>query len=125
MRAQARSFWAPKDGNSPNEYEDAVFPEDAFDRFFGRVRLAIADGSTESSYSGPWARLLVEHYGSAHGGYPFVGRTWRRLQQKWWAGVQRDDLPWYAAEKLEQGAYATFLGVTLQAEKRDEHQARW
>jgi hypothetical protein len=98
---------APKAGNTEAEYEDAfaALPE--------RGRFAVADGASESSFAQRWAELLVQE---------FVARPWKSgrdeawlgpLQKKWAGEVDALALPWYAAEKRAQGAYATFLGLVL------------
>ena len=46
----------PKRGHSADEFEDAF----AFDPAAGRY--AVADGASESSFAGLWARLLVEGF---------------------------------------------------------------
>ena len=53
MTLSVRAFWLPKKGNSIEEYEDA------FDYSITDHRFAIADGATESSFAGEWARSLV------------------------------------------------------------------
>ena len=104
MHGNARRYTAPKGGRTPDENEDAADGE----RYPGVLCFAIADGATESSYSGEWARLLVK--------FAAVGR--RRsvsdrtllasIQAEWRRGIPKE-LPWYAAEKVEKGAFAAFL----------------
>src|SRR5437763_357861 len=95
-------FWLPKHGNSLDEYEDA-FEGDAT-----RGRFAIADGATESSFAGCWAKLLVE--GFVHSpAQPWKWADWLPpLQQRWLAEVGARPRPWYAETKFEEGAFATF-----------------
>jgi hypothetical protein len=97
-----RVFHLPKAGNTAQEYEDA---------FAGDVeagRFAVADGATESSFAGPWARLLAEGY------VQHAGR-WRRwlpaAQERWQVEHRNHQQPWYVEAKMEQGAFATLLGV--------------
>lgn len=79
------------------------------------VRVAVADGATESSFSAEWAKMLVRAYCGA----PF--RSVRRLREtagdlsRHWREVivNRRQLAWYAAEKARMGAFATFLGLEL------------
>ena len=56
---QLREGWLPKDGNGPEEYEDAFrsLPEQG--------RFAVADGATETSFSGIWAAALVAAFAQA------------------------------------------------------------
>ncbi|MCS7305279.1 MAG: hypothetical protein NZ602_09265 [Thermoguttaceae bacterium] len=114
---QVYSFWLPKEGNRPEEYEDA-FALDEVQR-----RFAIADGATESGYAGLWAKLLVDQwvrrppFDFSTQGSKLVQKhqSWRRwlrsLRAEWLAQVARPNLPWYAIHKIHQGAFATFLGV--------------
>ncbi len=112
-RPQVRALWLPKKGHAREEYEDAyAVPEgEAFP-----LRAAVADGATESAFAGVWARQLVEGF-AAHGAsdagafieaLPRQQERWRRHVEARAAG-----LPWYAAAKAAQGAFAAFLGLVL------------
>jgi hypothetical protein len=48
------SFSLHKDGNRPDEYEDAFAGNPKVGRF------AVADGASESSFAALWAKLLVD-----------------------------------------------------------------
>jgi hypothetical protein len=102
-----QAFRLSKRGNSAAEYEDAYAAEPAAGRF------AVADGASEASFAGVWARDLVEGFVGA------TGRSWRNLdwlpgpRQRWAEEVDALALPWYAEDKREQGAFATFLGLAL------------
>ena len=103
----------PKHGNTDFEYEDAWAVDAAAGRF------AVADGASETSFSGWWAQMLTEGFIAA--ARPAVLSEWldgpRRL---WLEEVNGLELPWYAEIKREQGAFATFLGLGVRAptEKR-------
>jgi len=106
MATGLREFWVPRRGNRPEEYEDA-FAADA-----EAGRFALADGATESSFAALWARLLVNDF------VQNAARDlddWKThlpaLQEQWYASVRRPSLSWNVEAKLEQGAFATFLGV--------------
>lgn len=102
----------PKRGHSAEEYEDAFAGNAALGRF------AIADGATESSFAGLWARLLVNRFLRQPVGLKQPWADWLPpLQQRWNREVRSQPLPWYAEEKVDQGAYATFLGLVLQGER--------
>ncbi len=110
------AFSCQKAGNARSEYEDAwaIRGSDSPTR----CRVAIADGATESSFSALWAALLVESFvrGRAHGPEFFnhlgaIRRLWRRK-------IGGRPLPWYAAEKARRGAYAAFVGASLNAVNR-------
>src|SRR5258708_3771982 len=103
-------FWQapalPKGGNSAAEYEDAAAPDPE------RGRLAIADGPARSSFAALSAHLLVAEFVNAPAGALAPWPTCLpALQQRWAAAVGTAALPWYAEIKLQQGAFATFLGV--------------
>ncbi len=104
-----RAFFLPKRGNTATEYEDA------FAGSAEQGRFAIADGAAESSFAAEWARILVEEFVRSPAG-PLAEWPARLppLRQQWLAGVSGLPLPWYAEEKVEQGAFATFLGLVVQ-----------
>lgn len=122
MWVRARSCWLPKAGNTREEYEDAYWPESA-DREARVFRAAVGDGATETSFSGLWAQLLTRAYARGR----LSARHWERslatLQQVWQSEVGREPLPWYAEEKVRQGAFSSLVGLTL-AHGRDGV-ARW
>jgi hypothetical protein len=78
--------------------------------------MAMADGTTEAVYSGPWARTLVT---AAEPDWPVLSPAeWeRRLEviKRRFAPLDRDcTVPWYVRNKyLTQGSQATLLAVTL------------
>jgi serine/threonine protein phosphatase PrpC len=104
---QWQAFRLSKRGNSAAEYEDAYAVEPAAGRF------AVADGASEASFAGLWARDLVEGFVAAS------GKSWRNLdwlpepRRRWAEEVDALALPWYAEDKRDQGAFATFLGLGL------------
>src|SRR5205814_10429980 len=111
-------FSCPKLGNSLEEYEDAWAHRQT--RTPLGIRVAVADGATESSFAKLWAVLLAESYvRSELAGEEFFARLKpaRRLWQRRLAGRP---LPWFASAKAEQGAFAAFLGVEI-----DAHTNRW
>jgi hypothetical protein len=108
------SFHLEKAGNSPEEYEDAYWPPGRAGQWRGRkCRYAVADGATEASFSGLWAKLLVEAYGRGEIKDPTDPHTLEPLQQRWTAEARGRPLPWYAEEKALQGAYASLLGLQV------------
>lgn len=112
---QWRSFALHKDGNPPDEYEDACAANPASGRF------ALADGASESSFANLWARLLVQGFVTARGKTTL---NWLApLQQQWAESVDHLALDWFGEEKREQGAFATFLGLVLQTGQTAE--SRW
>ena len=106
-----KTYWLPKAGNKKSEYEDRFWPatknEQAISRF------AIADGATETSFSKLWAQILVRAYGKNEI-VDFSPEALIPLQMEWWNSVNNKELPWYAYEKMQMGAYASFLGLDFQ-----------
>jgi hypothetical protein len=103
-------FWVPKEGYSPDEYEDAFScsPEKGI--------FAIADGATESSFADLWAQCLVQRFTATPpaGEQPDTAtlQQWLSpMQKEWHASIAWDRLPWYAEEKARTGAFATLLGI--------------
>lgn len=111
MRLSYRVFSTPKKGSSAEEYEDAFAPQEAPVPDCNEFRCAIADGATETSFSGLWARILCE---------AFVANDFdiARLQEKWHSEVDGRELPWYAEQKLESGAFSSILGLSLRQERK-------
>jgi len=104
-----------KQGNPPEDYEDAIVwrrgssecPDDDFP-----LRVAIADGATEYSFSRLWADLLAAEFVRK----PFttteeMRKSATRCARFWTRVVRKKPLPWYAEEKVKVGAYSTLLGV--------------
>lgn len=101
------TFHLPKKGNSVEEYEDAFAGNAA------RARFAVADGASESSFAGLWARLLVEGFVRA-AKPPWQDPTWLLpLRKRWATEVGKAPLPWYAEMKRDDGAFATLLGFAV------------
>jgi hypothetical protein len=107
----------PKEGNSEDEYEDSVSVNAKLGRF------AIADGASESIFAGEWSRLLTESFVSQK-----IDKldwpTWLPpLRSEWLQSVTKGVTSWYAQEKIDVGAFATFLGLEL-TDKLD-HGQKW
>jgi hypothetical protein len=113
-----RVFSCPKLGNSLEEYEDAWAHRQT--RTPVGIRVAVADGATESSFAKLWAVLLAESYvRSTVIGAEFFARL-KPARHLWQRKLAGRPLPWFASEKAEQGAFAAFLGVQI-----DSHQNHW
>lgn len=111
-----RSFFLHKDGNDPDEYEDAFAGEPKAGRF------AVADGASESSFAACWAKLLVEGF---VGKRENVSVEWlSSLQQRWAEEVDHLELDWFAEEKRLIGAFATFLGLAF-GKPQEGQGGRW
>jgi hypothetical protein len=97
-------FAVPKAGNRRAEFEDACAGDAQACRF------AVADGASESAYAATWAKLLVESYVRKRGRWStHLALTRRRWQER----CPLTDLPWYLEEKIDEGAFAAFLGVSF------------
>ena len=101
-----RVFHVPKRGNADAEYEDAFYPECNLTRQLGEFRCAVADGASESAFSGLWARLLVRSFGRRR-------MHLQRLRKLWQRAVGTQPVPWYLERKLKSGAHAAFMGLRI------------
>jgi hypothetical protein len=103
-----------KRGNSEVEYEDASAGDPDNGRF------AVADGASEASFAGSWARGLVEAFVSTPG-KPWQDFTWLTdVRRNWSKEVDQLSLPWYAETKRDEGAYATLVGLALRQPVADK-----
>jgi hypothetical protein len=100
----------PKLGNSDTECEDAFSckPTRSF------LKVALADGATESSFAKEWANILVEDLAKFEGfsKKQFIRRL-SLLRSQWQSKVTKTTLPWYAEAKLEMGAFSTLLALSV------------
>ena len=130
MALQPRGeFWAPKAGNSPEEYEDA------FRAAYGASgcdasRIAVSDGASESAFAREWANALVDAFaaqppelcGLAEDSF----KAWLAPAQEQWRGcVPWDRIPWHGEAKARAGAFATLLGLTVEAAPDDPGRLSW
>lgn len=126
MHLHAEPLSTPKAGNADSEYEDAFSPEDPVDaEGESQSRFAVADGATETSFSGIWARQLVKAY--VAGAFEHLpDRSWlTELQDQWWSNVRNKEMPWYAEQKIESGTFAALVGLTLISESPGSRQGLW
>ena len=114
MEIDPKKFSLPKDGNSKSENEDySNFSVD-------KSRFAVADGATETSFSGPWAKQLVRAFTKGDLSVPLEIGQLKPLQADWWENnVRRRPLPWYAEEKANSGAFAAFVGLEFLKENSE------
>lgn len=121
MHIQLRAFWMQKAGNSQEEYEDAFAPAAAPEEQCREFRCAVADGATETSYSGLWARILVDAFVDNRL-RKMNGDTISHLSAQWRREIdertRHKPLPWYAEEKLHHGAFSSLMGLALRADGR-------
>lgn len=133
MKVSVSHFWSPKSGNSTAEYEDAYHPREVSAAArWDRLRLAVADGATEGSYSRQWAELLARSYCRARGSepgcvYEHAVSEWRRWLGEYVAARAAAGRPlqWFEEAKLDSGAFSTLLGVSLQAHRHEASRGGW
>lgn len=101
-------FWMPKEGHTTSEYEDAYATSDP-DRL--PFRAAVADGATESAYSGPWARRLTSAFTQSGD----LGASLQSLRDSFHRISRRGHVPWYLQEKSAEGSHAAFAGLEIHA----------
>jgi hypothetical protein len=114
MKVTTRTLWLPKRGNTEEEYEDAAAPIEAVSGEFASFKCAVADGATETSFSGLWAKLLVDGY--------VAGEERDVLRKRWHEAVDGKQLAWYAQEKAASGAFAALVCLQVSA---DESGGSW
>ncbi|MGI8686902.1 MAG: hypothetical protein ACR2MO_17735 [Acidimicrobiales bacterium] len=121
MRCVVSSFWLPRDGSPVEHYEDAYFPRRTGVRITPRLRLAVADGASESMLSGLWAQTLVRTWcrSSRRRGMADVVASamsgWDKTIVAYRQGREAEERPieWFEQPGLDRGAHATLLGVEL------------
>lgn len=128
MKVRLETFWLPKNGACDSEYEDAFLPateseRDLSFRLGQPMNIAIADGATEASFSRDWAKDLTSAYvrdpcafyrKNARKQLPtLIGELGARLNSRIGELLRASDVPWYAEEKAQQGAFAALLGLTV------------
>lgn len=118
LKCNYKSITTSKLGNSENENEDNILePSKSEIQFDTLIKFAISDGATESSFSKEWSDLLVSGYNDKLFAKEHLPTTIKNISETWLSIVSRIDLPWYAQQKVETGAFATFLGLTINREK--------
>lgn len=106
VRPHTASSTVPKSGNGAAENEDAVQVSPSAGRF------AVSDGASSSARSDVWSTILTEVF-VTEAVDPLAPDVLPRLRRRWWDSVNGGALPWYAQEKLLQGASATFAGLVV------------
>ncbi|MBZ0234751.1 MAG: protein phosphatase 2C domain-containing protein [Deltaproteobacteria bacterium] len=115
MEILAETFWIQKAGCSEEEYEDAASTTSEAPAPLHGFRAAIADGATDSSFSGRWAQLLTRKFVEVDRSVDDLESLLPEIQDLWASEVDQRALPWYAAEKATMGAFSSLLGVAFQA----------
>jgi hypothetical protein len=113
MHITTHAFWLQKAGNQREEYEDAFAYATSSESAF---LCAVADGATETSFSGLWAHILVTAFiekrltGFDADNIRVLGQEW---QEQITEITREKPLSWYAEEKLRSGAFSSFLGLQI------------
>lgn len=108
----SRTYAVSRAGAPDAEYEDAA-------RVAARawpVMAAVADGATESMFSGRWAELLVDEVTAENvTSTEALQNVLPSAQASWRASVseEMDGRPWYVSTKALEGAHATLLGLSM------------
>lgn len=109
-----KSITIPKFGNSIDENEDNLLePSKSEVESDTLVQFAISDGATESSFSKELSDLLVSSYKDKSFDKEHLPDTLKVISDTWRSMATAIELPWYAQQKAETGAFATFLGLTI------------
>jgi hypothetical protein len=126
MRVSAQAFWAPKAGNQESEYEDAFWPRcPIVSKKDSSFRFAVADGATETSFSGAWAKQLVRAFSRGELEGPGFPERLHLLRKRWLKVVSRPPMAWYAEEKIRSGAFAAIVGLVLKDTPEPKGQGTW
>ena len=103
-----------KNGNFPKEYEDAS--KWRVDDIDGKLisRFAVADGATESPYARQWANILCSAYINGEISNEINENILYKIRRQWSDSLPKVEVPWYIEAKIEQGAYAAFVGLQIE-----------
>lgn len=111
MHTSATAWWAPKSGHAATEYEDAyaVHPDP--------LRIAVADGASETSFARQWAELLVEGFVHEPPSLAELSDWVAPLRATWGEANRNKATAWYAEAKARDGAYSSLLGLTVEGDR--------
>ena len=109
MKIEISRWTVEKAGNPADENDDAA----ASVRLDGRIRAAVADGATESSFSDYWAQALVSAW--VRGATSAIDQRLLAMARHQWEErlPSWESLPWYAQAKLQEGSHATIAGLDM------------
>lgn len=114
LRCLVQSVSIPKAGHTLNENEDNILVPSFMELSAGAVmRFGISDGATESSFSREWSDLLVSGFKDGTTDEEGLCKLIENSAASWKAKTSSYDLPWYAEAKLNDGAFATLIGVEI------------
>ena len=126
MKVFAETFLIQKQGCTREEQEDAAWAVERCEDEQTCVRLAVADGATESIFAGRWAKQLVDAVGNGKLSSSNFSNGISQLRADWHQWLAGKTLPWYAEEKARQGAFAALVALELSVENGSEtHEGSW
>jgi hypothetical protein len=119
VRAYVSSFSVQKEGNAPEENEDACCPAQGREVNARAFRVAISDGSTEGLLSGQWSTLLVRTFCKLQ--TSSIERIVQVAQIEWSSFLreylkdraEHNPVQWYEEPGLDKGAFGSLLGLHL------------
>ncbi len=107
-----QALYAPKEGNTEEQYEDA-FAHSSLENT-NTLTIALADGASAAVFAREWATMLAVTFAAN----PFptadteIEKTIGTLGKEWRTEVEKKATAWWAQEKLPHGSSATLLVVT-------------
>lgn len=83
-----------------------------------RARVALSDGASTSTFSGQWAALLVSWFmrRRVEPTAASLERVVNKLGALFLRNVRSRPLRWHTEQKLQEGTYATLLGVSIDSD---------
>jgi hypothetical protein len=125
VKLKYRVLEATKAGNQAAEMEDAAAPSQPTVVEAEAFACAVADGATQGSHSGPWARALCDAFIAAPGAalsrlgdvVPAALSAFQAWEKDYLAQRASANRPlqWFEQEVMGSGAYSTLVGVQLDA----------
>jgi hypothetical protein len=111
-----RSFSIAKAGNRDEENEDALFPASNTIHPSGEkpYTFLVADGATQTSFSGIWAKSLVQACSETRLSEANFWQNIASARETWQHSFDGKEIPWHAAEKIRQGAFCALIWLELQ-----------
>ena len=124
--ATLRALFAPKEGNSEAEYEDAFAFSDLNAPIF---TVALADGASSAGFAKQWAERLTQTFAAANH-FPAADAAAAEiiagLGAEWREAVTAKASSWHAQEKLENGSAANPLSRSpLTRRRKPGRRGRW
>ncbi len=122
-----RALYAPKEGSSDSQYEDAWAASEAGEASglvtaSPHLTVAVSDGASAAIFARDWARRLTAAFTA---GGVAADATDDQIQEiaareggLWRVEVEKKATSWHAQEKLESGSAATLLVLSLSSAER-------